>query len=203
MKDNKSFEFVDITDNNKEDEKFNEFMKIKNKKRKKSFAGKASVIAAVFFALSVFTLFFFFGKRSVPVISAADPEENVEEVSAISFYVAENEEMRGIWVPTYANITYPSETGLSESALKAELDEIARFSAQEGFNAIFFQVRPCEDALYNSDIFPSSAYVSGTQGIKPENDFDSLDYLIKEAGRYGIKVHAWVNPFRIATATTK
>ncbi|MBP5245254.1 MAG: family 10 glycosylhydrolase [Clostridia bacterium] len=200
MKDNKSFEFVDITDNNKEDEKFNEFMKIKNKKRKKSFAGKASVIAAVFFALSVFTLFFFFGKRSVPVISAADPEENVEEVSAISFYVAENEEMRGIWVPTYANITYPSETGLSESALKAELDEIARFSAQEGFNAIFFQVRPCEDALYNSDIFPSSAYVSGTQGIKPENDFDSLDYLIKEAGRYGIKVHAWVNPFRIANS---
>ena len=204
MKDNKSFEFVDITDNGTEDEKFNEFMKIKNKKRKKSFAGKASVIAAVFFALSVFTLFFFFGRRSVPVTSAADTEEeDAEEVSAISFGVSENEEMRGVWIPTYSNITYPSKIGLSESELKAELDEIARFSAQEGFNAIFFQVRPCADALYNSDIFPSSAYVSGTQGVKPENEFDSLDYLIKEAGKYGIKVHAWVNPFRIANSDSE
>jgi uncharacterized lipoprotein YddW (UPF0748 family) len=68
---------------------------------------------------------------------------------------------------------------------------------KSGLNTIFFQVRPCADALYKSEIFPQSKYVRGNQHEWDKDSFDALAYLLKTANKSGIDVHAWINPFRV------
>lgn len=111
------------------------------------------------------------------------------------------DEMRGVWVASVGNLNYPSKKGLSEQQLKNEIDAILKDCRDVGFNTIFFQVRPCADALYKSDIFPWSEFVTGIQGESPENNFDSLEYILEKAPEYGIAVHAWVNPFRVTNGS--
>lgn len=107
------------------------------------------------------------------------------------------EYVKGVWVSTVENLDFPSKPGLTAAEMKSELDDIVTTCSQMGINAIFFQVRPCADALYKSDIFPWSAVLTGTQGIAPDGDFDPLSYLIQKAHASQIQVHAWINPYRI------
>ena len=105
--------------------------------------------------------------------------------------------LRGVWVSTVYNLDYPSRTGLSADALQAEADAILENAADWGLNAVFLQVRPAGDALYPSQIFPWSVWLSGTQGQAPEGRFDPLGYFIERAHGLDIEVHAWINPYRI------
>ena len=108
-------------------------------------------------------------------------------------------EVRGVYIATVTNINYPSKPGLSVDEQKAELDDIVKTTFEANLNAIYFQVRPTSDALYKSEIFPSSYFLTGKQGEKLE--FDPLEYLVKIAHEKRIKVHAWVNPLRVTTGT--
>lgn len=114
-----------------------------------------------------------------------------------------NAEVRGMWIATVGNINYPSKKGLDASALAAELEDIVETCAELGLNTLFFQVRPCADALYDSSLFPFSEFVSGEQGRAADKGFDPLAYLIKKAGEYKISVHAWVNPLRVTYGSAK
>jgi len=118
-----------------------------------------------------------------------------------NYTVVSSKEMRGVWVSTVYRLDYPSAAGLSSAQLARELDSILENCAKTGFNAIFFQVRPSADALYKSDIFPWSAFVSGTQGEAPDDGFDSLAYLLSKAPEYDIDIHAWINPVRVTTGS--
>ena len=100
------------------------------------------------------------------------------------------EYVKGVWVSTVENLDFPSKPGLTAAEMKSELDDIVTTCSQMGINAIFFQVRPCADALYKSDIFPWSAVLTGTQGKAPDGDFDPLSYLIQKAHASQIQVHA-------------
>lgn len=107
------------------------------------------------------------------------------------------EEMRGLWIATVNNINFPSKQGLKAESLAVELDKIVAFAKEVGFNTIIFQVRPAADALYKSEIFPASKFVSGTAGKAADGGFDCLGYLVNAAHKENIKVHAWVNPLRV------
>ena len=100
----------------------------------------------------------------------------------------------GVYVATVSNLNFPSAQGLSDEELLSELDAIIGTCRTAGMNTLVFQVRPVSDALYRSDIFPSSRYVSGTQGEEP--GIDILKELIIRAHANGISVVAWVNPLR-------
>ena len=63
------------------------------------------------------------------------------------------------------------------------------------FNTIFLHVSPFSDAIYNSKIFPYSHTLTGEENKNP--GFDYLEYFLKRAHLYKIKVHAWINPYRI------
>lgn len=112
-------------------------------------------------------------------------------------------EVRGIWIASVENIDFPSKTGLSADELRAELDDIVDTVSEAGINSIYFQVRPASDALYNSAYFPTSKYVTGTQGSGFPDNFDPLQYLIEIAHKAEIDVHAWVNPLRITSGTAE
>ena len=106
-------------------------------------------------------------------------------------------EVRGVYIATVYNIDFPSKPNLSTAALKAEMDAILDTVLEAGLNTVYFQARPVADALYDSDIFPVSAYLT-TDG---ELTFDPLEYIVEEGHKRNIFVHAWVNPFRAATST--
>src|SRR5690606_32309343 len=42
-----------------------------------------------------------------------------------------------------------------------------------------------------------SHYLTGSQSISPT--WDPLEYLVDEAHKRGIEVHAWINPYRAST----
>ena len=121
--------------------------------------------------------------------------------SALSF--ASNDEMRGLWVASVYGIDYPSKPSTNPDVLKAEADKIIQTAVDAGMNAIFLQVRPTGDALYDSDIFPWSKFLTGTEGIAPENGFDPLAYWIERAHENGIELHAWINPYRVTRDMSK
>jgi uncharacterized lipoprotein YddW (UPF0748 family) len=112
------------------------------------------------------------------------------------------ERLRGVWVSTVANLDYPSRPTTDPEALRAEAVEILDNCAELGINAVFLQVRPAGDALYPSKLYPYSAYLTGTQGLAPDNDFDPLAFWVENAHSRGMELHAWVNPYRVATSAS-
>ncbi|MCK8060049.1 MULTISPECIES: N-acetylmuramoyl-L-alanine amidase [unclassified Fusibacter] len=107
------------------------------------------------------------------------------------------DDLRGVWVASVVNIDYPKVRATDPVSLKAEADAILNRAESMGLNAVFLQVRPTGDALYKSAIFPWSKYLTGEQGLAPDDEFDPLSYWISEAHKKGIAVHAWINPYRI------
>lgn len=118
------------------------------------------------------------------------------EASVSSYKIGDNE-LRGVWIATVNNVNFPSKAGISTAEMKAELDDIIKTTKEAGLNAIFFQVRPTSDALYDSSLFPTSKFLSGTQGAPFADGFDPLAYIIEAAHMNNIELHAWINPYRI------
>lgn len=98
---------------------------------------------------------------------------------------------RAAWIATVVNIDWPNPTSLSnDSAQKAEMTAILDSLEAMHFNAIIFQVRPTADALYLSELEPQSQWIG-------QVEYDPLDYVIAEAHKRNMEVHAWLNPYRI------
>lgn len=108
--------------------------------------------------------------------------------------------LKGVWVSTVANLDYPAKPTTDPDILKHEADNIISNCRELGFNAIFLQVRPSGDALYKTELYPWSHYLTGTQGLAPDNGFDPLAYWCDIAHKNNIELHAWINPYRISTS---
>ena len=110
-------------------------------------------------------------------------------------------ELRGVWVSTVSNIDISKQNGTAESSIKeyqtkliAILDKVESY----GLNAIFFQIRPANDALYESAYNPWSEFLAG-YGVNP--GWDMLGWFIEKAHERGIELHAWLNPYRVTAST--
>lgn len=118
-----------------------------------------------------------------------------------SVRVNHSREFRGAWVVSVWNGDWPSKSGLAVAQQKAELIEIITKLQTLNFNALIFQVRPEGDALYESQLEPWSAWITGTQGQAPEPFYDPLAFAIAECHKHNIELHAWFNPYRASTST--
>ncbi len=149
--------------------------------------------ALVLFSAAVpFIVIFCGGAKALTPPAPAAPDKSVAPLEPILGY---GEELRALWIATVNNINFPSKQNLGEKQLKKELDAIVDFAAENGFNAILFQVRPAADALYKSEIFPASEFVFGGEAAS----FDCLEYILNAAHKKGIALHAWVNPLRVTS----
>lgn len=110
---------------------------------------------------------------------------------------------KAMWVATVLNLDYPSKPTTNEQQLKSEAIEAIQYAKETGLNAIILQVRPSGDAFYNSKYFPWSKYLTGEQGLAPDNQFDPLTFWVEEAHKNGIELHAWINPFRVTRKGAK
>ncbi len=114
----------------------------------------------------------------------------------------QEEGMRGLWVATVGNIDYPKTATTDPVTLKREAIAILDDAQRLGMNTVFLQVRPTADALYSSELFPWSAYLTGDQGVAPADGFDPLAFWTEEAHARGMELHAWINPYRVTRSTT-
>lgn len=62
-----------------------------------------------------------------------------------------------------------------------------------GVTDCFVQVRPFADAVYESELFPTSIYAENAE------DFDPFETVMSVAQKHKIGVHAWINPYRISS----
>lgn len=116
------------------------------------------------------------------------------------------EPMRGIWLATVSRLDWPpiSSVNISSSAIRIsqqkkaltdKLDNLKRL----GINTVFFQVKPDATALWQSKILPWSDTLTGKIGEDP--GYDPLQFMLDEAHKRGMRVHAWFNPYRVSVNT--
>lgn len=107
------------------------------------------------------------------------------------------EEYRAVWI---SYLEWQSADFSSEAAFRAQMGGWFDQYAAMGLNTVLAQVRPFGDALYPSAIFPWSSVCTGTQGRDP--GFDPLAVLVEEAHARGLRLEAWLNPYRLALNDT-
>lgn len=129
--------------------------------------------------------------QKLPNIKNNNPFVNTTVVNT-----AKIENMRGVWIP-YMSL----DTGeYTETSFKENFNKMVETAKKNKMNTLIVHIRPFSDALYKSEIFPSSHIIAGNQG--GEVNFDALDYMIDTAHNNNLKLHAWINPYRISLADT-
>lgn len=110
-----------------------------------------------------------------------------------------DEEMCGVWV-SYMELSMENESSKTQKAFEDKFTEIAQKCSESGFNTLIVQVRPFCDALYKSSYFPWSHILTGTQGENPQ--YDALQIMCDICKENNLKIHAWINPYRVSSNET-
>lgn len=135
-------------------------------------------------------------KKVIPLIlilcfafsSCSLPQKNTQPV------VQKSEYRKAVWIAYYELSEFTK--GKSEYEFKQKInDEFSKLSSY-GFNTVTVQIRPCADAFYLSEYFPSSVYFNGTQG--GEMLYDPLEIMCSVAQKYKLNIEAWINPYRVS-----
>lgn len=130
---------------------------------------------------------------------------NIVLLAVLSFFLCTNvfaqkkREMRGAWIQCVNGQFQGMGTKKMQETLSYQLDELQK----DGCNVIIFQVRPECDALYESKLEPWSRFLTGVQGKAPSPYWDPLQWMITECHKRNMELHAWINPYRAKTKTTK
>lgn len=112
---------------------------------------------------------------------------------------APKREFRGAWIHTVHQGQYKKNgTEGNKRYLISQLDSLKAM----GVNAVIFQVRPQADAFYNSKLEPWSIYLTDG-GQAPTPYWDPLQFMIEEAHKRGMELHAWLNPYRVTASSNQ
>jgi len=106
-------------------------------------------------------------------------------------------EFRSSWVTTAWGLDWPS--GNDPSSQQQQMINILDQLQDQNMNAIVFQASARGDAYYQSERLPWAYNLTGTPGEDP--GWDPLQFVIDEARKRGMEVHAWFNAFTTAYAS--
>lgn len=131
-------------------------------------------------------------------------QNDIDNIAALSSKATadtpeSDEEMRGVWV-SYMELSMENESSKTQKAFEDKFTEIAQKCRESGFNTLIVQVRPFCDALYKSSYFPWSHILTGTQGENPQ--YDALQIMCDICKENNLKIHAWINPYRVSSNET-
>ena len=135
----------------------------------------------------------------IQTTSSADvstPAVKPTETPKITPAPVAEEEMKAFWI-SYLEFSTTKQT---EAQFKKKINTMFDNCVSYGMNTVIVQVRPFSDAMYKSDYFPWSKYASGTQGTDP--GYDPLKIMVDLAHKKGLKIQAWLNPYRITLGST-
>lgn len=131
-------------------------------------------------------------------------QNDIDNIAALSSKATadtpeSDEEMRGVWV-SYMELSMENESSKTQKAFEDKFTEIAQKCRESSFNTLIVQVRPFCDALYKSSYFPWSHILTGTQGENPQ--YDALQIMCDICKENNLKIHAWINPYRVSSNET-
>lgn len=107
-------------------------------------------------------------------------------------------EISAVWI-SYTELSMIDDDSSDEASFRAKISTMFDKCETLGINTVFAQVRPFCDAMYPSEIFPWSKYLTGYQGDPVY--YDPLEIMVDEAHKRGMGLHAWINPFRVSFDT--
>lgn len=144
--------------------------------------------------------------------SSAPPKSLVTPLPAVSTHplptpsAQYKEPVRGVWLATVSRLDWPPVTSVNVSSATLRISQQQRALTDKldklkslGINTVFFQVKPDGTALWSSKILPWSDMLTGKIGQDP--GYDPLQFMLDEAHKRGMKVHAWFNPYRVSVNT--
>jgi uncharacterized lipoprotein YddW (UPF0748 family) len=133
------------------------------------------------------------GSWVVPFSSANEAPSDVYAYGA-------GKEMRGVWL-AFSDFEGLGLANKSEAAFKKRIGQLFDKAQTYGTTDIFFHVRAFDDAAWKRATFKPSKYCTAdgsSSGIaRDELAYDPLQIVITEAHSRGMKLHAWLNPYRI------
>lgn len=134
-------------------------------------------------------------KTSQSSTQSSSQQTSVPEPPVISTPV--NGETKAVWISylEYQSILQ----GKSKNQFTSNIESMFSDLVNDGYNTVFVHVRSHSDALYDSSYFPWSVYCTGTEGKDP--GFDPLAIMVAKAHNAGLKIEAWVNPYRVKGTT--
>ena len=101
--------------------------------------------------------------------------------------------LKAIWI-SYIDLA-PMLTGKTEQQFRDNFETACKNVLKAKCNTVFVHVRPFGDAIYRSDIYPISYYLTGKYETSAE--FDPLSIMTEIAHKNNISIHAWINPLRL------
>lgn len=114
--------------------------------------------------------------------------------------LSDQEEYKAFWFSFYDYDAYRAKyKRRTASNFRSYFTGVVKKGRSLGMNRVIVQVRPFGDAIYKSKYFPWSKYISGKQGRSP--GFDPLKIMVDVAHKNGMKIEAWVNPYRVTTGS--
>ena len=124
-------------------------------------------------------------------------KDEVASVPAVSYEALNHTYLQGLWLSQYDLSPMMTENGSQREIedYRERVSEAVAHIKENGLNTLFVQLRPNGDALYPSDLFPSSAYAVGQTGAP--FSYDPFAVLLEVAHKEGLSVHAWINPLRL------
>ncbi len=110
-----------------------------------------------------------------------------------SVRIKDEDEIRGVWISYLEFLDIL--TGKSEEEFRALFLDVVLNAKSLSLNTLFVHVRPFGDALYQSEIFPTSHLITGVGGAPLP--FDPLAIMIEIAKSHNMQIHGWINPYRV------
>lgn len=139
-------------------------------------------------------------------VKASDSEETLmkynEPNQAVNYFNTSNpivipteikkykHQFRGVYLYTKDNIDIKKQKNIE--SYKIEYIKILDKLDQYNMNAVIFEVRPKNDAFYQSSINSWSEFLTGTEG-----SWNPLTWMIDETHKRDMEFHALINPFLV------
>lgn len=132
---------------------------------------------------------------SVAVNAAAASDAKTEQTTV------NTDEYKAFWFSYYDYTAYRAKyKKRNATTFKKYFTQAVKKGKSLGMNCIIVHVRPFGDAMYKSKYFPWSKCISGKQGKNP--GYDPLKIMTQVAHANGMKIEAWINPYRVASGST-
>ena len=114
---------------------------------------------------------------------------------------SEESQMRGIWLSFKDYAELGLSVSLREDEYRENVDRFLEEALKYRINAVFLHARAFNDAFWRSPSFNASKYIGGDEILtawEAYGEYDPFGVFLEEAHRYGIELHAWLNPYRVS-----
>ena len=123
-----------------------------------------------------------------------------DTAQASSRIVRKDKEMRGLWI-AFCDFKSLGLYNKNKKTFRKNVDRIMKKAKGNKLNTVFVHARSFDDAIWKSKTFDASPFLVSSAKAKLRAyhaySYDPMKIFCHKARKYGLEVHAWLNPYRI------